>query len=426
MIDRIVVINDFSTSGGGAATLAISSAIWLRQRGFRVSFISGDGAGNPLLSSNGIEQIGIGGKALLNTSTFRAMRNGLFNLAAWRAVSDWIEENDTPETVYHLHNWSQIFSPAIFLALRRISGRLVLSAHDFFLACPNGAYANFKSGVVCPLVPLSRACLSTNCDRRNYGHKLWRAVRQLIVNGLRNLNGGNAPIIALHEGMIPLLERGGISPANIRVLRNPVEPFSKVRIRAEHNRTFVYIGRLHEGKGPDLAARAARLAGASLCLIGDGPLRPTLERDYPEVMITGWQASNRIIEWVGKARALIVPSRYPEPFGLVAVEALSSGLPVIIASSALLAPEIEERGIGYACDPLDISAMANMMRRLMQNDDLTRTMSERAVESASALGTTPTVWISELLRLYEQRLTQKSQTFALLPTTVTDVEKSHA
>jgi glycosyltransferase involved in cell wall biosynthesis len=428
MIDRIVVINDFSTSGGGAATLAVSSAVWLQQRGFRLSFISGDNAKNSLLSSNNIEHVGMGGRALLNTSAIRAMRNGLFNIAACRAVSEWIEQNDTPETVYHLHNWSQIFSPAIFLALRRISARLVLSAHDFFLACPNGAYANFKTGAVCPLVPLSRACLTTNCDRRNYGHKLWRAVRQLIVNSLRDLDGGNAPIIALHEGMIPFLERGGISRANIRVLRNPVEPFSKVRIRAEHNRAFVYIGRLHEGKGPDLAAKAAQLAGASLCLIGDGPQRSALERDHPEIMIAGWQPSNRIIEWVGKARALIVPSRYPEPFGLVAVEALLSGLPVIIASSALLASEIEERGIGYACEPLDISAMAGLMRRLMQDDELTRTMSERAVESAPTLATTPAVWTSELVRLYEQRLTQKPQTLALLrtPVTTADIEKSHA
>jgi glycosyltransferase involved in cell wall biosynthesis len=145
-------------------------------------------------------------------------------------------------------------------------------------------------------------------------------------------------------------------------------------------------------------------------------------------MIAGWQPSNRIIEWVGKARALIVPSRYPEPFGLVAVEALLSGLPVIIASSALLASEIEERGIGYACEPLDISAMAGLMRRLMQDDELTRTMSERAVESAPALATTPAVWTSELVQLYEQRLTQKPQTLALLrtPVTTADIENSHA
>jgi glycosyltransferase involved in cell wall biosynthesis len=226
--------------------------------------------------------------------------------------------------------------------------------------------------------------------------------------------------------MVPFLARGGLSPANIRVLRNPVEAFSEARIPAERNRMFVFIGRLHEGKGADLAARAAQLAGASLCLVGDGPQRPALQREYPDVQVTGWQPSDRIVEWVGKARALIVPSRYPEPFGLVAIEALLSGLPVIIASTALLAAEIEERGIGFACDPLDTSAIANLMRRLLNDDALTQTMSERATTSSQALANTPMAWTSALVRLYEERLLKKRTCLSPFRVPSKTGEESHA
>ena len=404
MLKRVVVINDFCTAGGGAAALAVSSATWLRQRDMEVVFISGDDNENPIFREHGIVHVALGQKSLMEVSPVSALVSGLFNRSARDAILKWIDQNDTDGTVYHLHNWSQILSPSIFSALRRVAHRVVLSAHDFFLACPNGAYAIYPKNVACPLVPLSLVCIRTDCDRRNYGHKVWRVLRQIVLNSVRDLGGARPPIIALHEGMVPLLERGGIALEDIRVLRNPAMPFSESRIRAENNREFLFIGRLHSAKGADLAAEAARMAGASLCLVGDGPSRKALEQDYPELKITGWQSQKGIVSWATKARALIMPSRYPEPFGLVAVEALLSGLPVLVASSALLAPEIQARGMGYACDPTDIRSMAKLMNMLLDDDRLTQRMSERAFKDAHSLATTPDLWTSELVKIYQSRV----------------------
>src|SRR5690606_18577260 len=136
--------------------------------------------------------------------------------------------------------------------------------------------------------------------------------------------------------------------------------------------------RLEEGKGPDLAAEAARRAGAKLRIVGDGPMRERLARDYPEVEFAGRRTRAEIGDLAAGARALVMPSRYPEPYGLVAAEALWSGLPVILADTAFLAPEILAAGAGLACNPRDADALAAAMQRLLVDDQLTCTMSLNA------------------------------------------------
>ncbi len=85
-----------------------------------------------------------------------------------------------------------------------------------------------------------------------------------------------------------------------------------------------------------------------LCVIGDGPLMPLVAASGDHVRAVGWQSHAEIGPTIRKARALLMPSRYPEPFGLVAIEAARSGLPVIMSRSAFLAEEMQRAKHG-AC-----------------------------------------------------------------------------
>ena len=246
----------------------------------------------------------------------------------------------------------------MFPALRRVASRLVVSAHDYFLACPNGAYFHYPQQRECALIPNSAACAASACDRRNYGHKLWRVARHELRHRLFNLTRSPAEIVAVHEAMTPLLARGAIDPARIRVLRNPVVPWRAARVPAEKNRDVFFVGRLDGDKGPDLLARAARQAGARLRLIGDGPLAATIARDCPQAELLGWRGRDEIAELVGGARMVVSPTVNREPFGLVALEALMSGIPVIVSGTSPFAGDIVDRQFGFACDPHDAGALA--------------------------------------------------------------------
>lgn len=204
-------------------------------------------------------------------------------------------------------------------------------------------------------------------------------------------------MLIIHEAMREPLRRGGAPDGCLRGLPNPVTPWSRERIAVENNAEFVFVGRLAEEKGPDLAARAARRAGVPLTIIGDGPMAPVLRKTFPEVNFAGRLAPEDVAKRVRSARALVMPSRYPEPYGLVAVEALWSGTPVIIAASALLAPDVTRLGAGLACDPRDETALSASMARLSADRDLVRQMSLNAFQMTRALGLSPDAWVDELI-----------------------------
>jgi glycosyltransferase involved in cell wall biosynthesis len=202
--------------------------------------------------------------------------------------------------------------------------------------------------------------------------------------------------------MRPGLERGGIPGRSIRVLRNPIRPFTDARVHAERNREFLFIGRLDPEKGPDIAASAATSIGAALRVIGDGPMYEKLRRDYPEVIFEGRKTHEEMGRLVASARALIVPSRYPEPFGLAAGEALWSGLPVIFNQTALMADEIVRRGAGLACNIYKDGDLAATLKRVLAGDAETECMSKSAFDSTRYIGHTPAEWADRLIAIYQE------------------------
>src|SRR3977135_104631 len=196
-IERVVVINDDATEQGGAAAIALLSTRLLNARHIPVTFLSGSADIDPELGV-------LGGRHILDGPRGTAAVRGLFDPAIQTRLAQWIAVRDTPGTVYHLHNWHKVLSPSVFGALRRVAHRLVISAHDYFLACPNGGYFIYPQHTACELVPGSWRCIATACDRRHYAHKLWRVARHWTRQRMLDLNGSGAIVLAVHQAMVPL------------------------------------------------------------------------------------------------------------------------------------------------------------------------------------------------------------------------------
>ncbi|MDS9468770.1 glycosyltransferase [Paracoccus sp. MBLB3053] len=402
--DKVVIVNDASTAWGGATGLAILSAELLVERGISVTFVAGDEGTGAQLTSAGVEIVALGGRGLVTETPLRAATHGIYNPAARDLLAGWIATNDSPGVVYHLHGWSKILSPAIFDALRNVAERTFIHAHDFFLACPNGGYMDYRRNRPCSLTPLTVGCLGTNCDKRSYAQKLWRAMRQATLNR-RLLEVPWAGVVMIHEQMTTYLEKAGLNRDLLVPLPNPTSPLTSERVRAEENRGFVFIGRVEAEKGIEDAIAATRSAHVELTVVGEGPLREALAAANPDILFTGWKSRNEMAEIVSSKRALLMPSRYPEPFGLVAIEAARSGLPVIIAETAFLSEGITRLGIGKSCNTRDVVAFAACIADLHDlSAEEVRRMSLRAMDEAGQLSTTPAQWVDHLLDLYGSAL----------------------
>ena len=402
-IDRVVVVNDSTVARGGASALAMLNAKLVRGRGIPVTYFAGDGGDiDGVLRADGIDSFALGDTALMKNSKLSALTKGLFNLNAYRAMRDWIVKNDTPRTVYHLHGWQQILSPSIFTALRPVSKRTLLHAHDYFLVCPNGGQMNYATNSACSLRPMSSRCISTNCDKRNFGHKIWRVGRQGLRNLMNDLSGSDVRIALIQHGMTEAFARTGVPASNLLDIPNPCLPFSEQRVRAEDNREFQFVGRLVAEKGIEAFLSASRNAGVSVRVLGDGPLRESLSAKYPEFVFEGWCSRQRLSELTQRARMLVMPSLYPEPFGLVIPEAVSSGIPVILSESALLAADVAESGVGFSVDPGDPAAFSRLLRHCASADLEIKAMSTRGHEEPNSMSMRPQQWVSELLKTYGQ------------------------
>ena len=130
---------------------------------------------------------------------------------------------------------------------------------------------------------------------------------------------------------------------------------------------LAFLGRICPDKGPVEAIEIARRAGLSLKIAAkvdladqvyyDEVVRPLLDRS-PHVEFIGEIHDGQKQEFLGNARALLFPINWPEPFGLVMIEAMACGTPVVAFRCGSV-PEIMEDGLtGYVVADVDAAVKA--------------------------------------------------------------------
>jgi len=102
--------------------------------------------------------------------------------------------------------------------------------------------------------------------------------------------------------------------------------------------TVVYFGKLIEQKGVHVLLEAMHHVDARLVVVGFGPYRSTLEAAAPErTLFTGPLEHRHLVHLLPLADATVVPSIFPEAFGMVAAEAAAAGSPPLVARHSGLA-----------------------------------------------------------------------------------------
>ena len=146
-------------------------------------------------------------------------------------------------------------------------------------------------------------------------------------------HGPKARLVAISRTQARSAPAGG---RDADVVPNPIA-VGRWPFRAVKRDYLLWVGRMDADKGPDRAIAAARLAGRTLVLAG--PVQPGQE-DYFRRRVQP-RLDGRRVRYVGEvggaakrelfadAAALLMPVRWREPFGMVMVEALACGTPVI-------------------------------------------------------------------------------------------------
>jgi glycogen(starch) synthase len=180
-------------------------------------------------------------------------------------------------------------------------------------------------------------------------------------------------------------ERGDVVvvPNGVDVARWSTSAAQRTAVRqqlgVEDEPLLVLVGRLEHEKGAQDAIDALALLSAThphvhLVLVGDGARAGDLRRQARDagvdsrVHLVGRVPDDRVAATVAAADVALVPSRY-EPFGIVALEAMAAGTPVVVTSTGGLADIVDDRRTGRVVAPAAPAALAAAVDELLSNPD---------------------------------------------------------
>jgi glycosyltransferase involved in cell wall biosynthesis len=305
-----------------------------------------------------------------------------------------------PVDAVHVH---QLDDPAVVRALRS-TAPVVVSAHGY-TACTSGVYyfrpdheCTRAHGPACAVNLLARGCAHTR-QLQTLPAAYARTSRELHALQHADL------LVAYSSSVDRHLANNNLTRRRVVPLFSTMTPASGSG--HDGRRRVVFAGRLAAPKGLNVLLRAAHHFDAEIVVCGSGwQLEPArkLARKLgiePRVTFKGWLDPSALAQELADASVVVVPSLWPEPFGLVGIEALAAGRPVVASATGGIPDWLEHGVSGLLVQPGDPVALARALNELLDDTGRQRAMGAAGHE-AVARRFTPERHVAALLDGYRE------------------------
>jgi glycosyltransferase involved in cell wall biosynthesis len=183
---------------------------------------------------------------------------------------------------------------------------------------------------------------------------------------------------------------------------------------------FLFLGRLVSDKGADVAIQAfyrliteadgLNMADMTLTIVGDGPDREYLRYMVSEfgleknIVFTGALTGETLVNCLNRHRYMIVPSRWAEPFGIVALEGMACGCLPIVSNGGGLPDAVGQAGLLFK--QADVDSLFSCIRRILGSPEEEKRIREAAPAHLAAFSS---VDVSKrYLSLFEQVISNRN------------------
>lgn len=310
--------------------------------------------------------------------------------AEWR-LRKWMETRGIDVVHMHYPPRTDTFS------------RLAQSSRVFFTAhaplCPNGLRYLWKQRRACTR-PVGVGCVASGyfeggCGRLSMGlpYSFLSFARRMVDDhlfraALRRL----ARVVTPSAWQKERLVEDGVPPALLQVVYPPVvgaetstEGDASPPSPTQATPVVTYVGHLSESKGADhVLEMSARIhAPHQVVFIGDGPLRPHLEESARRagldghVTFLGNLPPREVEAHRLRSAVVVVPSLWPETFGMVGPEAMLAGRPVVAYDSGGVTEWLDDGVTGFVVPSGRVDLFAQAVERLLTAPDVARAMGLR-------------------------------------------------
>lgn len=341
---RIAIVAPTVGFGGGLERFAFDRAVALRARGHEVVLVHAGGRGRDA------DAYAEGFSAVFDRADRRALR-GVDVALVQRA-------NGLDELA-----WLGATRAAVF-------------AHDHDLSCPRSHRYVPMGRTPCHEAP-GAPCVLHGCvvvRDRSAGRFALRVVDPFSLRSRTLALARRYPLVACSAYVARSLTALGVQTSRVTVLHPVPPPSFAPAAPADARPTLVVIGSLLRGKGVDIAIDALRSLAPSVRLrvVGEGPERAALEAQSRAVApgrveFMGAIHPSLVAAQIDASACVLVPSRWPEPFGMTGIEAMQRARPVVAARHGGIPEWLRESEGVRGFEPGDAASLAAAVRSLLRD-----------------------------------------------------------
>ncbi len=284
--------------------------------------------------------------------------------------------------IVHLHNIHHQISPSILHTFRSFRIPVVMTLHDYKLACP--IYTLLNHGTVCEQCARKKYyhCWLNTCCRDSSLQSLLNTLEMYLHHSLLRIYALVDVFICPSRFLRNQLIQMGLK-GDFQVLSNALDPEKYTPVFRNEKSEIVYAGRLSREKGLFTLLKSLTGSSISCTIYGKGPLQKPLaeiirEKKLSHVTLAGHIPNQALMPLIAKASAVVLPSEWYEnnPYGIL--EAFACGKPVIASDIGGIPELVSDGQTGSTFEPGNHRQLRKKMLDLLADSERIADMGKTA------------------------------------------------
>lgn len=343
-----------------------------------------------------------------NTSFINKLKMGtniIYSQEAKRKFEELVIK--TKPDIVHLHIFQHQLSPSILDVCKKYNLPTVYTAHDLKMVCLN--YKMMHHGHICEDCKDGHMyhCILNKCVKDSFAKSCINTIEGYLHKWRKSYDAIDY-IITPSEFYKTKFEEFGIQSNRLVHIPNFLDrEVPRVNDREDKEKYYLYFGRLSEEKGILTLIKAIENVNANLYIVGSGPLKEEIEsyiwsRKLKNIKLLGFKSGQELIDIVGNARAVVLPSEWYENGPYSAIEALQVGRPIIGANIGGI-PELVNKN-GYLYESANVLELNKSIKRSLEcTEDEYTEMKKESVKIFDGTYTAD-VHYKHLIHVYENAI----------------------
>ena len=397
---KILMVNKFLYSRGGCENYMLFLSDHLKTLGHEIEFFGMYDEKNTVGNSKGLytQNMDFHSKGL---ARFLYPFKIIYSFEAKRKIIQVID--DFKPDIIHMNNINFQLTPSVIYAAKKRGIPLVQTVHDYQMVCPNHLLYNFEKNTPCEkcIEGSYIHCIKNKCIHASRVKSIIGAIEAKLYSLLKTYDKVDLFVTPSHFLEEKLLAARTFYRGKTKTIHNFIDKNKFTSVAQKQEGYIAFAGRLSAEKGVELIAKTAKLLPEhTIFVAGDGPDKNILE-NIPNIELVGFLSGEKLVQFMGNAKVLLVPSVWYENCPLSILEAQCMGVPVIAMNSGGMAELIKDGVTGTLVNEPTPEELAEKIKETVENEEYYKGLKENLENEKENIFSVET-YCDILLKEYEK------------------------